>query len=288
MGELMKLIMLSGLPGSGKTTWCKDFISKNPEAVRVSRDAFRYMRGKYWVPSQENMITEWERNCVREALCAGYTVLCDATNLNPKTVKYWKALASKLNASFEEKFFDTPLEECIKRDNERVEGKVGEDVIRWMYNRYLKDKVEFPLFAWDVTLPHAILCDLDGTLALHNGRGPFDLDKCDTDLVNVPIKKIIEAYSGRVIFMSGREDICREKTLKWLQTNVPVLRYPEPLLYMRTTGDKRGDDIVKHELFTENILNKYYIDFVLDDRDKVVAMWRKIGLTCLQVNYGDF
>ena len=36
------------------------------------------------------------------------------------------------------------------------------------------------------------------------------------------------------------------------------------------------------------ILDKYNVAFVLDDRDQVVRVWRDLGLTCLQVDYGDF
>jgi hypothetical protein len=58
---------------------------------------------------------------------------------------------------------------------------------------------------------------------------------------------------------------------------------------MRKTGDRRADNIVKRELFEARVRNKYNIDFVLDDRNQVVDMWRnELKLTCLQVAEGDF
>ena len=57
---------------------------------------------------------------------------------------------------------------------------------------------------------------------------------------------------------------------------------------MRKTGDFRKDSIVKKELFDENVRGKYNIEFVLDDRNQVVEMWRSIGLVCLQVADGNF
>jgi len=57
---------------------------------------------------------------------------------------------------------------------------------------------------------------------------------------------------------------------------------------MRKTGDSRKDSIVKREIFEEHIKGKYRIQFVLDDRNQVVEMWRQLGLTCLQVAEGDF
>ena len=46
---------------------------------------------------------------------------------------------------------------------------------------------------------------------------------------------------------------------------------------------------IKKEIVDEHIKGKYFVKFVLDDRDQVVDMWRKeMGYACLQVNYGDF
>lgn len=58
---------------------------------------------------------------------------------------------------------------------------------------------------------------------------------------------------------------------------------------MRPKGDMRKDSIIKKELFEAHIKDKYYIEAVFDDRNQIVDTWRKeIGLTCLQVNYGNF
>jgi hypothetical protein len=57
---------------------------------------------------------------------------------------------------------------------------------------------------------------------------------------------------------------------------------------MREEGNNEKDSIVKRRLFEDNIRGKYYIEYVLDDRNQVVDMWRNMGLTCLQVAEGDF
>jgi len=57
---------------------------------------------------------------------------------------------------------------------------------------------------------------------------------------------------------------------------------------MRPAGNTENDAIIKKRLFDENIRDDYDVRFVLDDRNRVVDMWREIGLTCLQVDYGDF
>jgi hypothetical protein len=56
---------------------------------------------------------------------------------------------------------------------------------------------------------------------------------------------------------------------------------------MREAGDKCKDAIVKKELYETHIVPHYTVQFVLDDRDQAVAMWRDLGLTCLQVADGS-
>ena len=56
---------------------------------------------------------------------------------------------------------------------------------------------------------------------------------------------------------------------------------------MRKANDKRGDDIIKHEIASE-IATEWFIQAVFDDRNRVVEMWRKAGIRCLQVQEGNF
>ncbi len=135
----MKILILRGLQASGKSTFAKEFVANNIDWVRVNRDDLRNMRGKYWIPEQERLITKWERDCVYAALCSGYNVILDATNLNSKFLKDFKQFFEKAveGTIIEEKFFEVPLEECIRRDSLRTEGKVGAEVIMNTYKKYL-------------------------------------------------------------------------------------------------------------------------------------------------------
>lgn len=142
----------------------------------------------------------------------------------------------------------------------------------------------------------AIICDLDGTIALNNGhRSPYDFSKVLDDEINEPIRTILEAICKEtyydIIYVSGRDDSCKEDTLKWLDKNDLPIFYDEyglPLLFMRKTGDNRKDSIVKEEIYREFIEPYFIIKFCLDDRNQVVEMWRSIGLVCLQVAEGNF
>lgn len=140
-------------------------------------------------------------------------------------------------------------------------------------------------------LPKAIIVDIDGTLAKMNGRGPFEWMRVGEDEVNEPIKIVVDAMNFgfygdlKIIIFSGRDSICREQTVDWLlRKNIPY-----DFLFMRPQGNNEKDSIIKRRLFDEHINGKYDVLFVLDDRNQVVDMWRKdLGLTCLQVDYGDF
>ena len=136
-------------------------------------------------------------------------------------------------------------------------------------------------------LPLAIVCDLDGTLALLNGRSPYDASRCDRDILNVPIAHIVRLYAANdvtVILVSGREARFRRQTEAWLKAH----DIPYEALHMRRTRDFRKDAVIKTELYNEHIAGRYVVLFVLDDRNQSVESWREKGLTCLQVAPGDF
>lgn len=286
-----KVTILKGLPASGKSTWAKEQVKYDKNTVIVNRDSLRRMRGEYWIPSQEDMITEWEDDCIVDALNHGHNVIVDATNLNDNRslarIKTWKNRVNEItNVSHEFiHFTNVDVDECIRRDANRVES-VGKEVIMNMYNKYLKpDPVEY---IEDETLPHCIICDVDGTLALMNGRGPFDWDRVGEDSLNHAIWDILRMFKDgdtEIFLFSGRDAVCRPQTVEWLnKRDVP---YTD--IYMRPEGNTEDDRIIKKQMFEDTIRGKYYCDFVLDDRDKVVRMWREeLGLTCLQVNYGNF
>ena len=133
-----------------------------------------------------------------------------------------------------------------------------------------------------------VIVDVDGTVALRNSRGPFEWEKLDTDLPNSPIVELVEILHNtghEIVFISGRHEGIRNETEKWLSANVAF----SFTLIMRPNGDPRSDDIVKAELFNNNFSDASQIFLVIDDRDRVVKMWREqFGLTCLQVASGDF
>ena len=300
MGKIVKLYVCMGLPASGKSTWVKDKIRANPNVVkRVNKDDIRAMVGDgMWNKNLESFYVKIEDNIIIEGLNSGKDVIVDDTNLNPVHFKRFRSIIRdcKNAVEIEFKIFDTDIETCIERDKLRSPS-VGEDVIRGMAKKWLKDgKIVEPKFevvalepyTQDPALPHVIIVDIDGTVALkHPDRGHFDWKKVGLDYPNQPIVDIIKSLSKdvKIIFMSGRDGSCRNETMGWLKAIFGV----QPYLFMRTANDNRKDSIIKYELWEEHIKNQYYVRAVFDDRNSVCDMWRKrLGLTVCQVNYGNF
>ncbi len=137
---------------------------------------------------------------------------------------------------------------------------------------------------------NAIIVDIDGTLAIHNGRSPYDLTKVSEDLFNYNLWFVIKDCN--IIFLSGREgkEQVRKDTIEWLKkyTNIQNNEFYSERLFMRAEKDHRPDNIIKAEIYENEIEPYYDIIAVFDDRNRIVDMWRKKGLFTCQVNYGDF
>ena len=288
-----KLLILQGAPASGKSTFARQLAHEDKSYVIVNRDSIRNSRGDYWIPSQEDYITSIEEFSIKNALGRGYNVIVDATNLNPITINKWKVIADEFNAEIEFKMFEISFEDAVARDKLR-DNSVGEKVIKEFFRKYFPEKLT-PLFddrfilKPDVTASQVILCDIDGTIALRRGRSPYDQSKVLEDAFDPRMNFLLSSLSEKfqIIFLSGRQDTkqCRDDTEKWLKDNLGL---SEVTLIMRSEGDFRPDDVVKKELYQKYIKDRYNVVCVFDDRDKVVRMWRNLGLLCCQVYYGNF
>lgn len=136
-----EFLILQGIPGSGKTTWAKEFLKTNSEHwVRWNRDEIRNMLGAYWVPKREGFITRLSYEFLALSVKEGKNIIWDNTNLNEKDLSILFAIIreeqdDETNYEIKFKLFKTPLEECIERDSKRP-NPVGEEVIRGFYNKY--------------------------------------------------------------------------------------------------------------------------------------------------------
>ena len=140
-----------------------------------------------------------------------------------------------------------------------------------------------------------VIFDIDGTLAdiseriHHIKRKPKNWNAFNEGIAKdkairsmVRLCNILYDSGLRIILCSGRNERNRTETIEWLDRQ--GVHYHELLL--RKDEDYRPDSVVKRELV--QTLDKSKILFVVEDRSRVVEMWRAEGLVCLQCAPGDF
>ena len=160
----------------------------------------------------------------------------------------------------------------------------------------------------------AIICDVDGTVALMKGkRSPFEYHKADKDEPNTVVINTVlamkELHQCQLIMLSARENVIlntpstdnkwshtyvNEKyydlealTSDWLNTHLGKGNWGD--LIMRPAGVYRKDSYIKYDIYNDHIKPSYNVISVFDDRDQVVDMWRNgLHLQCYQVADGNF
>jgi len=311
----MTLFIFRGLPGCGKSTRARE-MQRDIGGRVVERDEVRYMLYGRYTDCDENLVTNVQHALIEEGLRMGENVFVSDMNLRNQYVQALYAIAWKhgVDVSIVD-MTNVPVEECLTRNlfEERVirNKAVPQHVITENYRKFINGR-PYPLpfqftgaklpskryekYQRDQSLPDAIIVDIDGTLARMVDRGPFDEHLVKNDELFEYVARMVEhaAYSGCVIiFMSGRTDGCYDDTRDWLLEKLYFLGKGWDVswkLIMRRTVEDRGrpDDDVKYDLFRAHVAEKYNVLYVIDDRNKVVKMWREIGLTCAQVAEGDF
>ncbi len=290
---MSKIIIMQGLPASGKSTRAAEILKTDGNTVRLNRDSLRKMlhAGK-WSGKNEGLTKEASRSLARYFLATEVNVIIDDTNLNEGTVQSWKDLAKELDAKIEYVKMDTPLDQCILRDVLR-EDSVGRDVIMGMaMQNGLYPKPE----------KGVVICDLDGTLCNIDHRVHFVKDlpegqKKDwkgffagipDDTVNTHVLDMVMDYEGKgheIFFVSGRSEDHREATENWLEKTFKGYT-PHKALFMRRAGDHREDTEVKSQIF-DTYFKNMPVHLIIDDRPSVIRMWREKGLEVVDVGNGE-
>ena len=153
-----------------------------------------------------------------------------------------------------------------------------------------------------------VIFDLDGTLAIIDKRRikagkttdgkktkKFNWDVFNDpsnialDEPNVPVIKMAQLFAEDgflIVIFSGRTDKSEHATRAWLTRN----RVPFHTLAMRPhkTMNFVPDEVLKKHMLDNALFNIDDVFLVVDDRQKVVDMWRDLGLTVFQVAPGDF
>ena len=155
-----------------------------------------------------------------------------------------------------------------------------------------------------------IIFDLDGTLALiedrrilamneYTGKMNWDIffepKNIKLDEPNQPVimmAQALKAFGYKIAIFTGRNDISKKETIEWLTKydipydtlNMRPNKHPFKFMDDRKLKLKWFDD-----MFVEpEDMDEDQVVAVFDDRQKVVDMWREIGLTCMQVAPGEW
>lgn len=295
---MSKLVIMRGLPGSGKSTWAKAWVNEDPiNRVRLNWDDMRNMMGPYWVPERENtgVLKELREKFLKHMMERNWDIVCDNMNLNPKEIEFYENIVKEFNEdghpyTIEFKDFFIPVEECIRRDVMRT-NPIGEKTIKSLFHKYMplivgsehRKKIESqPTYRADK--PDCIIVDMDGTLAFNlSGRSFFDdidMIKYDTPLLaTVSILRAMKMTGTCNIFIvTGRSEKSREATEVWLAEN----NIPFDKVFMREEGDFSHSNDFKQKVYEDNIKNNYNVLFVLDDDTKCMKMYQDQGLICMK------
>ena len=113
---MAKIIMLIGIPGSGKTTYSKD-LSLEYNAKVISSDKVR----QTYVGIDEKDVFPTVYKLTIEEIKNGQNVILDATHITPKVRKRSFDTLDQYNVPYEKIaiYVDTPVDECVRRVEKR-------------------------------------------------------------------------------------------------------------------------------------------------------------------------
>lgn len=305
--DASELIIMVGIGGSGKSTVSKSFVNKDRgQTVRLNRDDFRKMLYDQvpWSSKLEDLTRSVQREAARIALQMGKNVVIDDTNCNRNVRAKWEEFAQQCKVKFRIVTMNTTLAECITRDSKRLgKEKLGQEIIERQHKDlnsvsvrphdepritlsrpYLK-RMELLQGSLPLHLPGRpiVIVDVDGTVANNvKNRSPYDESRVIEDepheTIATWVRNLYSSYN--ICIVSGRHDTCGDETWDWFEMN----DIPFDGMFMRYAADNRSDTIIKKEILDElrSVVGEN-IAFALDDRPRIIRMWRENGILALPV-----
>lgn len=297
----MKAYILKWIPACGKTTYA---LNNFKQSIHISKDCLRSDHPDL----SEKEISLLQNERILLAAKDAHSIVIDNTHCNPKSLKKTIDILRKAGyedievidvfqrliesrGSLKEAFLD-----CLERNYSR-EKRVPINVLYSMAYQSWYDVTELKNHS-------VIIVDLDWTLFNSDERhevcrkedGKLDYSKYFSDEMlelDKPVPQLVNLINNltqytnlyKVVIVSGRNNICEDKTLDMLPIGYDAV-------FMRNHFDYRDDSIVKQDILN---LIKPFIDInntiVFDDRKRVIDMWRENWLyvfNCCQHSNNDF
>jgi predicted kinase len=316
------IIILIGTSLSGKSTFTDKYKKENKIFI-VSRDIERYNLSTYahTNDSDEQLITLLVKDKINRLIQHRHDVLVDNTHLKKEDIDFYvknygahtdikvivfplleeKELYKRNQLRFDsigklipKKVLDFQIKDFKKLElNEYVDNETLEDLKLNGGSFLIKKKVTYNDFKNDNDKEDVFIFDLDGTLSYSPKRDFYDFDPelILSDIVVKPVAEILVSLlknNKKIIFLSGREEKYKEKTIEWLKTQIfslnGIMDYYTPEIYMRRDDDKRSDVKIKNDIYTKLLKDKYNIIGIFDDRKSVCESWLKRELFLFDVS----
>ena len=143
---MQTIVLMVGLPGSGKSTIAEKMINGEIEdfpdfnkfnTVILSSDTLRKMLlGDEKDQSNNKLVFEELKKYFIHFLNQGYNIIVDATNINMKERRSYIELTKKYDVRKVAYVVNTPFNECAKRAENRVFRPLDKDIIFKMEKRF--------------------------------------------------------------------------------------------------------------------------------------------------------
>ncbi len=172
---MTSLIVLRGLPGSGKTTYARYLQGRMRTLIRLSRDDRR--RELFGMPDhqlwQERVVTSLLGMESLELLASGVSVMVDATNARREHLAAWGLIATQADVPMKILDFGDSAEVCVDRQADRPEAeRVPAEIIVRMARDLAACRESVPPVRWVVRTDPG-------------SRSPFRVEYADGALVEL-------------------------------------------------------------------------------------------------------
>jgi tRNA uridine 5-carbamoylmethylation protein Kti12 len=158
MSKLIKIKILSGIPGCGKSTWARSFIAQNPDTKRINRDDLRMMfDDSRFTDGNESFVNKAKLSLVKTGIDFDKDMVIDDTHCYNDYLIWFineiRTYAKSLNKPIFIELVDFDIDADICVDiNSRRDNKVDKNAIYFMN----KSKKEIDISKLDIDLHSSV------------------------------------------------------------------------------------------------------------------------------------